>query len=196
MMLTGVRALKAEERARREPLLPLVSFDLAALGTQINEKLFPNLTAPVPYWFVATCDLAFVTPNNPAIFIHPLLNRPDVPRPVFEHIFIHELIHLQVPGRKIDGKFVQHPPEFWEIEHRVSKDSGVVWAWLFQNFWQVLKVDRKRESTRVNRAWKKNFWQRELFSWEYVLQNPNSQSTGRSDESDGLFEAGPSVHRG
>src|SRR5690348_14145783 len=115
MTLTGIRALRVEERAKREPLLPLLSFDLSILIAEVKAEAFPQIAIHVPYWFVKTSHLAFVTIENPSIFIHPLLNRSDVPRQIFRHIIVHELLHLVVPSRKVGGKRTDHPPEFWTL---------------------------------------------------------------------------------
>jgi hypothetical protein len=171
MTLTGIRALRAEERAKREPLLPLLSFDLCALIADVKGETFPQITIHVPYWFVKTSHLAFVTIENPSIFIHPLLNRSDVPHQIFRHIIVHELLHLVVPSRKVGAKRTDHPPEFWTLEQQLSIDRTVVWDWLYQNFWEVLTADDEEEATKVKRLRKHN-WRPELLTWEHVLNNP------------------------
>jgi hypothetical protein len=94
--------------------------------------------------------------------------RAEIPAPVFQHIFIHEIIHLLVPPREIKGKLKAHLPEFWELEKRLSPQSADAWDWIEFNFSKVLREDRRNESDRVRRNWK-NAAPVALLGWEDVL---------------------------
>lgn len=65
------------------------------------------------------------------ILVHSILNHQDTPVEVIEFVLRHELLHLMIPPREVDGKCKSHPPEFWETENRVSPMKEPVWDWLF-----------------------------------------------------------------
>jgi predicted metal-dependent hydrolase len=71
------------------------------------------------------------------IWLHDILNRPATPAQVFRHILIHELIHLTVEPREVDQKVTDHPPEFWEIERRLSPERKQVWHWIWFQCWSL-----------------------------------------------------------
>lgn len=158
MTSQGIHEFQNLERARSNPLLPVVPVDTTALIAQVREELFPDLCAgAINCWFIPATHLGFITLQNPAIYLHALLNRPDAPEQVFRHIVIHELIHLVIPGREIGRKYVSHPPEFWDMETSLSQERSLVINWICQNFWDVLKVDKKNEGFRVRRQWRSSF---------------------------------------
>jgi hypothetical protein len=75
--------------------------------------------------------ISYDTQTAPSLIcLHEMLNSPDVPHQVFRHILIHELIHLIVAAREIDGKMTSHLLEFWELEKDFSPDrrGGVALA--------------------------------------------------------------------
>ena len=87
------------------------------------------------------------------IGIHEILNRSDTPREVIEFILGHELLHMVIRPRQIDGRVVNHPPEFWDAEVSLFPTRTLVWAWLYEALWSCLKVDKMREVTMVRRGW-------------------------------------------
>ena len=76
------------------------------------------------------------------------------PRRVIAFILCHELIHLLVPPRDVDGKRKSHPPEFWEAERKRSPDRGLAWGWVILVLGACLRSNRKKECTFVKRNWK------------------------------------------
>lgn len=104
------------------------------------------------YWKApALASIQLNWEEGPLIQISTLLNEPDTPYEVMEHIIIHELLHIEVPPREIDGKHVSHPPEFWERERALSPQAGKAMEWIFLRFFSDLKIDRKNECLFVKR---------------------------------------------
>ena len=87
------------------------------------------------------------------IRIHEILNRRDTPREIIEFILVHEMLHIVIPSREIEGRTVHHPPEFWEAELRLFPARGLAWGWLYWALLPWLKSDEKRERTLVLRGW-------------------------------------------
>ena len=107
-----------------------------------------------------------------AIYIHSLFNRPDVPKQVIEHVLSHELLHLKIPSREINGELVQHPPEFWEAEQALVPWKAASWEWMFLAFWEFLKPDPDNECVWVKKSWKK-LQKRPYPQWQMVLEGDN-----------------------
>ena len=56
------------------------------------------------------------SPRRRLIRIHPLLDRPDVPRWVVRFVIYHELLHHVIPTSRRRGRRIHHPPEFQRLE--------------------------------------------------------------------------------
>ena len=67
----------------------------------------------------------------------------------------HELLHLVIPPREVEGTTRMHPPEFWEAEHTVCPERSIAWAWLWNNLGDCLKRRARLERIDVLRNWKK-----------------------------------------
>jgi hypothetical protein len=137
--------------------LPFAAGDLDKLLVATTGDVFPALTQPPDWFFVEISHLACIwreSKNQSAtIFLHPLLNRAETPKWIFRHIFVHELLHLIIPPREVDGRKKTHPAEFWEAEKQLSPDREKVWDWLWWNYGELLRNDRKNECIRVRRGW-------------------------------------------
>ncbi len=83
------------------------------------------------------------------ITMHSILNSAQTPLEVIRGIFKHEVLHLEVRPREIDGKLVAHPPEFWERERELIPEMPQVWSWLMFNFMFAIKCDRENERTII-----------------------------------------------
>jgi hypothetical protein len=89
------------------------------------------------------------------ILLHRLLNNPETPLAVFLHILTHEMLHLVIPSRVIDGKHTNHPPEFVERENALAPECLESWAWIWTNFGIFLEEDKKRETITVKHGWQR-----------------------------------------
>jgi hypothetical protein len=155
--MKGSALYKVPSTKQSKPELPWLSFDIYDSLDKIKSA-FPEVNDwKIQLWFVEQSTLANITPSFPdaKIQFHLLLNHPDVPKEVLEFIIGHELIHLFVPPREIDGKITNHPPEFWEVEHARLKQGPLYWVWLKFMFLNIIEPDRKNEKTWVKKRWKK-----------------------------------------
>ena len=156
------------------PEISFLSFDVLELLTSIQHEMGLYAIGPVTFSLQSMETLACIRwkHGEPGgdIFFHSLFNRADVPRPVIEHVLRHELLHLKIPPREIDGKRVVHPPEFWEAEAQLVPWTPFSWAWMYTAFWDALKDDRENECIWVKKTWKR--LQRYPYpSWEFILDD-------------------------
>ncbi len=137
-------------------MLSFAGADLTLLLEDVRTCLFPGLPGLPKWQFVQATSLACIH-HGPSvgmsIYLNVILNHSETPELVYRHIFIHELIHVMVPSRVIDGKTKDHPPEFWEAESRLSPDRDLAWDWLWHNLGCCLVHHKKSESVRVKRGW-------------------------------------------
>lgn len=138
------------------PELPVFGDQLEHTLARARARLPAVAPSEVQVWIRRQPALACVSPNAKPVLIHlhSVLNHHQTPPEVLEYILIHELIHLAVPSREVDGKLSAHPPEFWELERRVAPERSVAWHWIYSMLWEVLRVDREAEATWVKRTWK------------------------------------------
>lgn len=146
--------------ARKEPAgypeLSFLEFDVLELLTDIQVEM--GLTSAEPATLslqsIETLACIYHGPGKAGgnIYLHSLFNRSDVPQPVIEHVLRHELLHLKIPARVIDGKRIDHPPEFWEAEAKLVPWKSASWAWMYTAFWDALKVDRDNECIWIKKT--------------------------------------------
>lgn len=116
-----------------------------------------------------------------------MFNRPDVTQPVIEHVLRHELLHLKIRLRKIDGKLVHHPPEFWEAEQALVPWKAASWAWMVLAFWEVIKTDIPNECTWVKKSWRR-LQSYPYPSWQMILDDQVKYSD-KQGQIQGLMES-------
>ena len=156
------------------PEFSFLSFDVLALLDRIQLEMGLDVVGHVTFSLQTMETLACIRweHGKPGgdIFLHSLFNRPDVPQPVIEHVLRHELLHLKIPTREIDGKLIHHPPEFWEAEQSLVPWVSASWAWMDMTFHEALKRDVPNERIRVKKTWLK-LQKRPYPSWEMILDD-------------------------
>lgn len=161
--------------------LSFLSFSLGDLLSRVRRD-FPALEdRRIEAWILRQPNLACINTDGDVhqIRIHAVLNHPGTPEEVIAFVLQHELLHLQIPPREIDGKRVLHPPEFWEAERAIAKDRVLAWAWIWLSFHSVLKRDKEKDRTLVKRNWRGYMDSRRMsmsemvaqFGWEKYLAN-------------------------
>ena len=165
------------------PEISFLSFDVRALLQKVQNNIGLNSVAPVSFTLQTMELLACIRlgqgETGGDIYIHSLFNRPDVPQPVIEHILYHELLHLIIPSRNIDGKRVNHPPEFWDAEKALVPWKSASWEWMYSAFWDVIKIDPINECVRVKKSWRK-LQQNPYPSWQLGADNNKGTSENES----------------
>jgi hypothetical protein len=153
------RALHRQHQARKTPLLIFTASDVVGMADALRREFFPTVSISPEVIFTNGSFLGCISRTAPApeslICLHEILNSPDVPEQVFRHILTHELIHLVVAPREVDGKVTTHPPEFWQLENDLCPERSWIWEWLWDNFHSCLLIDKKNECIKVKRDWRK-----------------------------------------
>ena len=86
--------------------------------------------------------------------MHQILNHSAVPIEIVDLICKHELLHLEVPPRVVDGKETNHPPEFWEREKAICPEREKSWEWIWRHLGSCLRHRPKLKEIDVTRNWK------------------------------------------
>ena len=146
-----------EFRKEKAPEFSFLSFDPFHLLNHIRND-FPKTESKRLYVYMQSRPcLASVRDNEQSavIQVHSVLNHPHTPKEVIMFIFRHELLHLEIPPRVVEGKSTSHPPEFWGAERAICPERIIAWIWLRLVLFACLKLDRKRECTYVKSNWKR-----------------------------------------
>jgi len=127
-------------KASRPVAMPLVTqgktHDLLALFRSLNEKYFGNTVDALITWGRR------VTPKKPRrsiklgsysaierlIRIHPVLDKPWIPRYFASYIVYHEMLHHVIPSSQGSGRRMLHPPVF-QARERLFRDYERALAW-------------------------------------------------------------------
>ena len=161
------------------PEISFLSFDVLDLLARIKSEMGLDAVGPVTFSLQTMETLACIRweHGKPGgdVFFHSLFNRPDVPQPVIEHVLRHELLHLKIRPRKIDGKLVHHPPEFWEAEQALIPWKSASWGWMVLAFWEVIKTDIPNECVWVKKSWRK-LQKYPYPSWQMILGDQSRYS--------------------
>lgn len=170
------------ERARQAPTLSYLTFSLTETLEQVRSELFRDLRHRVDICFVGQGALGCIcqtTHDTATIYIHAILNHPDTPRDVISLICKHELLHLEIPPRPVNGVRRQHPPEFCEREREIAPELDDVWEWIWSTRWPWLKPRPRLERIDVSRKWKE-VWNREVDSSNATVVHENRSLRVRS----------------
>lgn len=173
------------------PEISFLSFDVLALLARLQTEMELDEVGPVTFSLKTMESLAciYLQPGKPGadIFFHSLFNRPDVPQPVIEHVLRHELLHLKIPPREIDGKLVAHPPEFWEAERALVPWKSASWGWMVLAFWEVVKRDGQKDGFLVKKSWRR-LQKYPYPSWQMILDD-HSRYADKQEQIKGLMES-------
>jgi len=146
--------------------LPMLSFDLWDLVSEVMQTCFPQSRPRIDISFCINNTLACVLMNEKCndVLIHAVLNDDQTPRQVIRHIIAHEMIHLLIPKEEIDGRVVYHTEAFWQKEKEIVPERSQSWAWIYMNFHGCIRRDEKKEATFVKANWRK-FMRQDRSSW-------------------------------
>lgn len=130
-------------RASRPVVSPLSTqgntHDLLAIFLSLNEKYFGNGVDALITWGKAagakvkrprrSIKLGSYSAIERLIRVHPVLDKPWVPRYFVSYIIYHEMLHHVIPStHQNGGKRMLHPPSFLARE-RVFRDYDRALAW-------------------------------------------------------------------
>ncbi len=156
MIITNLRELKRLKAARERPILPYNDLLLSETFERIKNYYFNDISAFITYYFVMHGPLACISigTSEATIYIHNLLNHPETPIEVMSLVFTHEILHVKVKPRIIDGHEKQHPPEFWEQEKIIAPEREKAWHWIWGNYLTCLIPRPRLERIDVLPEWK------------------------------------------
>ena len=138
-----------------QPEIPFLAFDIYSVLKRSQERLPSLAEKSVSVWIMNQPTLACIENGKSAsISLHAILNHPQTPELVIDYILTHELLHLIVGPRKIDGILKQHPPEFYDAEKRTFPEFEQAWAWLILVLCDCLKRDEEKECIYIKRSWR------------------------------------------
>jgi hypothetical protein len=146
-----------QDGVREHPELSLLDFDPRRLLGDVRSG-FPALASrPIEVWLHRQPTLACLVDEGAAacIHLHSVLNHPQTPPRVMAFILRHELLHLLVPPRTVNGKWQAHPPEFWEAEKELCPDRVLAWRWITLVLGGCLRQDKRKECNFVKASWKR-----------------------------------------
>jgi hypothetical protein len=127
-------------RAARPVLIPLSTqgkaHDLLTLFHKVNEKYFGGAVDALITWGKRTrsneprrtIKLGSYSAVERLIRVHPVLDKPWVPRYFVSYIVYHEMLHHVIPSSQGRGRRMLHPPLFVARE-RLFRDYDRSLAW-------------------------------------------------------------------
>lgn len=128
-----------------QPVPSLLGYSLTGLVEEVRAAHFPSLADDeFEVRIAAERPLAYVQPDfmgprRHLIGFHAVLNHPHTPQEVLRFICKHELLHLVVPPRTVNGIEQTHPLEFWRREAQVGPERWAVWTWIHRNLGRCLR---------------------------------------------------------
>lgn len=129
--------------------VPFVSYNINDMIKEYQSMLNIDNSIKVSINFRQMPTLASIHTENKDIMIHTILNNSETPQDVIAYIIKHELLHLIISPRMIDGKMTSHPPEFYEEQTKISPEGDEIFFWLFRKYFHYLKQDNKAECIYV-----------------------------------------------
>ncbi|MGI8926570.1 MAG: hypothetical protein ACR2HN_07985 [Tepidiformaceae bacterium] len=116
-----------------QPAMNLLPYSLEGVLASVRAEFFPALEGELPCHWVTGRPLACISDARgtaPLIHLHQAINRPDTPEWVVRFLMKHELLHTEVPPRKVGRRKLDHPPEFWQREEAIAPEAPRCWQWL------------------------------------------------------------------
>jgi hypothetical protein len=127
-------------RASRPVSTPLLTqgktHDLLDLFRSLNNKYFGGTVDALITWGKRpsarkprrTIKLGSYSAIERLIRIHPVLDRSWVPRYFVSYVIYHEMLHHEIPARRIEGRRMLHPPAFIARERLFRHfDRAIAW---------------------------------------------------------------------
>jgi len=81
--------------------------------------------------------LGSYSPCSGVIRINPVLDRPDIPPSVIEHVLFHEMLHQQLGVRICNGRRFCHHEAFRQKEKTYARREEAL-AWMNENFSRIM----------------------------------------------------------
>jgi hypothetical protein len=141
--------IRATQTVKRPPRTKGAAHDLAAIFAGVNERYFGSGITDVLIGWGRNArprkanrnaiKLGSYSALERSIVIHPVLDRPWVPRYFVSYIVYHELLHHVIPSGVLGGRRVLHPPEFAQREREFRQYERAS-AWEAKNIGRLLRA--------------------------------------------------------
>jgi len=95
-------------------------YNLEAIFEDINRAYFQNqLKKPVLGWSLnkSFTRLGFYAEDKNLLVVSSIFDAPRVPVKIVEYMMYHEMLHIAVPTKAVNGRRRVHPPEFKKLDH-------------------------------------------------------------------------------
>jgi hypothetical protein len=114
-------------------------YNLDEIFNKINRSYFSGtVSRPVLGWSLNLSNrrLGFYDQSRDLLVISKIFDKKRVPDYVREFIMYHEVLHIIIPVKKVNGRRVVHPPHFLEKE-KLFRDYGLAQKWLKKKLWRL-----------------------------------------------------------
>lgn len=159
MIVSDIAESVKLQRARVQPNLSFTPFALEVVAQSVRNRCFPEIKRHIECFFVERGPLACieipVSPGVPVVYFHNILNHQETPLEVIGLICKHELLHMLIPPREVDGRKKDHPPELWDSEKAIAPERTICWLWININLGIYLKRRPRLERMDVLPGWRK-----------------------------------------
>ena len=184
MVIDNLRLMKAQRLARVEPSLSFVRIAIPELLERVRQQFLPEVCHALECYFVKRGPLACICVGEAAatIYVHEVLNLTETPADVMSAICKHELLHLVIPGRAVNGRKISHPPEFWVREREIAPEREAAWEWVWTNVGYCLKRRPRLKRIDVTPRWRVErrlkMTAREHVAWVESRRRPPMEPVG------------------
>lgn len=152
------RPLQPRQPLLFQPVESQTGFSFQAVVDEARAVWFPEIADEIEVRIVAAGPVAFICRHlmgrdSHVMAFHPVLNRPGTPIELVRFIAKHELTHIIRPPRWDGNWYLDHPPEFWQLEFQVAPERFACWAWTHRHLSRCLRDGR--DGLSVLRTWRR-----------------------------------------
>jgi hypothetical protein len=126
------------------------TWDLKEVFETLNRTYFENALLSLLRWGATASKTSYQTTRKDSedrpwhcITIAGVYNHPEVPRFAIESIMYHEMLHIHIPPRKVQGRNVFHGPDFREKEQAFPHYPRWV-KWEHDHFHRLYSLMRRK----------------------------------------------------
>lgn len=110
-------------------------YNLESIFEEINQQFFEGrLQKPILGWSLnnSYTRLGFYAQERNLLVISRIFDSPKVPAKIVRYLIYHEMLHMEIPVRVVNGRRSIHPPVFRQAERRFPGYDDIQ-AWLKKN---------------------------------------------------------------
>jgi predicted metal-dependent hydrolase len=107
-------------------------YDLDLIFDTLNSRYFNNkLDKPILGWSInkSYTRLGFYVSEKNLLVISRIFDSPKAPQEVVDFLVYHEMLHIHISVKKVNGRRRIHPPEFYRLE-KMFPNYEKIQAWI------------------------------------------------------------------